>query len=191
MLLINCKTHLALNLTKNYVMSNIIGNTIFKITNTKLYVLIVTLSAKDNVKLTKQLNEGFKRSVYWDQCKTEMKPKNLNNINPLRILLDASFQGNKRLFGLAFSNTTADVANNPFNNTNNRVEKNSHRKYFLPRVDVINYIVLTDGGNFYDQPIGDQIKKYDEIRNIATGQHNMITQQNICQIISVSNTITN
>ena len=120
-----------------------------------------------------------------------MKPKNLNNINPLRILLDASFQGNKRLFGLAFSNTTADVANNPFNNTNNRVEKNSHRKYFLPRVDVTNYNVLTDGGNFYDQPIGDQIKKYDEIRNIATGQHNMITQQNICQIISISNTITN
>ena len=172
-------------------MSNIVGNTIFKITNTKLYVLIVTLSAKDNVKLTKQLNEGFKRSVYWNQCKTEMKPKNLNNINPLRILLDASFQGNKRLFGLAFSNTTADVANNPFNNTNNRVEKNSHRKYFLPRVDVTNYNVLTDGGNFYDQPIGDQIKKYDEIRNIATGQHNMITQQNICQIISISNTITN
>ena len=36
----------------------------FKITSTKLYVPIVTLSAKHNVNLTKQLNEGFKRSVY-------------------------------------------------------------------------------------------------------------------------------
>ena len=33
----------------------------------KLYVPIVTLSTKDNVNLTKQLNEGFKRSVYWNE----------------------------------------------------------------------------------------------------------------------------
>ena len=30
--------------------------------------------------------------------------------------------------------------------------------------------VLTDGRNFYDQPINDQIKNYDEIRKIATGK---------------------
>ena len=36
----------------------------FKITSTKLYVPIATLSTKDNVHLTKQLNEGLKRSVY-------------------------------------------------------------------------------------------------------------------------------
>ena len=34
-------------------MSNIVGNTEFKITNTKLYFPIVTLSTKNNVKLTK------------------------------------------------------------------------------------------------------------------------------------------
>ena len=39
--------------------------TTFKVTNTKLYVLIVTLSTKDNVNLTKRLNEGFRRPVYW------------------------------------------------------------------------------------------------------------------------------
>ena len=38
----------------------------FKITNTKLYVPIVTLSTKDNVKLSKQLNKEFKRPVYWN-----------------------------------------------------------------------------------------------------------------------------
>ena len=44
-----------------------IADTTFKITNTKLYVPIVTLSAKGNVKLSKQFNEGFKRPVYWNK----------------------------------------------------------------------------------------------------------------------------
>ena len=39
----------------------------FKITITKLYVPIVTLSTEDNVNLTKQLNEGFKRSAYFNE----------------------------------------------------------------------------------------------------------------------------
>ena len=41
--------------------------TTFKITSTKLYVPIVTLSTKDKVNLTKQLNEGFKRPIYWNE----------------------------------------------------------------------------------------------------------------------------
>ena len=43
--------------------------TTFKTASTKLYVTIVTLSTKDNVNLTKQLNEGSKRSVYWNEYK--------------------------------------------------------------------------------------------------------------------------
>ena len=39
--------------------------TTFKIANTRLYVLIVTLSTKENVNLTKRLNEGFKRPACW------------------------------------------------------------------------------------------------------------------------------
>ena len=67
--LINCKIHLEINWTKNYVMSSVAGVTAFQIKSTKLYVLIVTLSTKDNVNLAKQLNEGFKRSVYWNEYK--------------------------------------------------------------------------------------------------------------------------
>ena len=52
-------------------MSSIAGATTSKITNTKLYVPIVTLSFKDNVNLTKQLNERFKRHVYWNEYKTK------------------------------------------------------------------------------------------------------------------------
>ena len=59
-----------------------------------------------------------------------------------------------------------------FDNTNNgnKVERESHRKYFLPRVNITNYNVLIDGRNFYDQPINDKIKKYDEIRKISIGK---------------------
>ena len=54
--------------------------------------------------------------------------------------------------------------------SNNRVLRNSHTKYFLPRVNITNYNVLIDGRNFYDQPINDLVKQYDEIRKTATGQ---------------------
>ena len=41
----------------------------FKITDAKLYVPIATLSAEDNVKLSKLLGKGFKRSIYWNKYK--------------------------------------------------------------------------------------------------------------------------
>ena len=44
-----------------------IADTTFKITNTKLYVPIVTLSSKDNAKLVKLFREGFNRPVYWNE----------------------------------------------------------------------------------------------------------------------------
>ena len=55
------------------------------------------------------------------------------------------------------------------------VERNSNRKSFLPRVDITKYNVLIGGRNVYNQPINDQIRKYDEIRKIATGKGNDYT----------------
>ena len=60
-------------------MSNIAGETIFKITNTELYVPIVTLLFDVNINLTincktiKQLNSGFKNPVYWNEYKTKVE----------------------------------------------------------------------------------------------------------------------
>ena len=61
--LINCKIHLELNWTKDCKMSTIADTTLI-IRNTKLYVLIVLLSSKDNIKLVKLLEDGFKRPAY-------------------------------------------------------------------------------------------------------------------------------
>ena len=160
--LINCKIHLELNWTKDCVMSTI-ADTTFKITNTKLYVPIVTLSSKDNVKVVKLLEEGFKRPVYWNEHQTKIESRHLDNSNVTRSPLDTSFQGVRKLSVLAFDNT---------DNGAKKVERNSYRKYFLPRVNITNYNVLIDGRNLHDQSINDQIKKYDEIKKIATGQGN-------------------
>ena len=175
MLLINCKIDSELNWNNNCLMygadANVDGDdreTTFKITSIKLYVPIVTLSTKDNVNLTEQLNKGFKRSVYWNKYKSKIESKEADKNNLTRFSLDASFQGTNRLFFLAFNNTTKNDYEVPDSNTANRVQRDSHRKYFLLRVDKINYNVFIYGRNFYDQPINDQIKKYDEIRKITT-----------------------
>ena len=51
----------------------------------------------------------------------------------------------------------------------------SNKKYFLPREKYENYNVLIDGRNFYDQPINDIKKQYDEVRNVSTGYGNDYT----------------
>ena len=79
--LFNCKIHLEFNWTKDCVMSNIAGETIFKITNTELHVPIVTLSFNVNVNLTikcktiKQLNAGVKEPVYWNEYIKKIESK--------------------------------------------------------------------------------------------------------------------
>ena len=52
---------------------------------------------------------------------------------------------------------------------NNRVKRDGHRKYFLPRIDIKDYNGLIDGRNFYDQNISCDFKKYVELRKVMTG----------------------
>ena len=143
------------------------GGTTFQMTSTKLYVPIVTLLTKDNVNLTKQLNEGgFKRSIFWDEYKSKIETNEADANNLKIFFLDAFFHGVNRLFVLAFDNT---------NNGADRVEGESHRKWNLPRVNTTNYNVLIDGRNFYDQNISDKIRKYDEVRKLSTGKRDDYT----------------
>ena len=116
--LINCKIYFELNWSKDCVMSTIAATT-FKITNTKLYVPIVTLSSKDNAKPVKLLEGGFNRPVYWDEYQTKIETRNLDTNNLRRFSPDASFQGVRRLVVIVFDNTEGDAK---------KVERNSHTK---------------------------------------------------------------
>ena len=133
----------------------------FKIKDAKLHVPIVTLSTKDNLNRTKQLSNGFKRSVYYSSYQT-IPAKVINKGDNIYELFSASLQGVKRLFVLAYV-IDAGAANNEAGIKNNRI-------YLLLRGEIKNYNVLIDGRNFYDQPINNLIKQYDEVRKVSTGQ---------------------
>ena len=54
----------------NYVIiyTNVVDqNPTFEITETNLYVPVVTLSTQDNEKLLPQLKSGFKRTISWNK----------------------------------------------------------------------------------------------------------------------------
>ena len=151
--LTNCKVELSLTWYENSLLPSAGTAATFTITDTKLYVPIVTLKTEDNAKLWKLLNEGFKRSIYWNKQNIF---KDYNNEYIIE-RLDASFQGVSRLFVLAYA--CGDVT-----------DESSYRKYFLPRVKIKHYNIEIDGRNFYDQSINDLIKQYDEVRKISTGE---------------------
>ena len=77
--LVNYKVDLELTWHKDCMISSVnaaAGQAVsFMITNIKLYVPVVTLSTKDNNNLTKQLNEGFKRTIYWNQYVSKPFPE--------------------------------------------------------------------------------------------------------------------
>ena len=83
------------------------NNIIFNIRNTKLYVPVVTLSARDNQKLSKLFSKGFERSVYWNEYK--QKSENKAKTNEYRYFLKSIFVGVNRLFVLAYLNIGNDV----------------------------------------------------------------------------------
>ena len=125
----------------------------FTITDTKLYVPVVTLSTKENTKFLLQLKSGFKRVINWNKylSKPELLRRNLN----LKHLVEPSFQGVSRLFVLAFQND---------------VDRTSDNRYYLPTVEIKNYNIMINGENFFDQSIKNNKVTYENIRKIATGQ---------------------
>ena len=44
----------------------------FKITDTKLYVPVITLSKENHTKLLEQLKSGFKRTIKWKKYRSQM-----------------------------------------------------------------------------------------------------------------------
>ena len=57
----------------NLCYSSATGETKFKITETKLYVPVVTLSTQDNAKLLQQLESGFKGTISWNKYQLNLK----------------------------------------------------------------------------------------------------------------------
>ena len=157
--LINCEAELILTWFKNCVLINKstkyadynadpivyeIDNPedpIFQITDTKLYVPVVTLS-------------------------------NENDIN-LNYLIDPIFTNVNRLFVLSFARN---------NNTDSRY---SYSIYYLPKVKINDFNVLTDGKSFFNLPVKNEEEAYEKIIEM------MIIQLVIYEVLLISKKIIN
>ena len=151
--LINCEVNLILTWSSTCVITNSNGAGTFAITDTKLYVPVVTLSTQENTKFFQQLKSGFKRVFNWKRYLS--KPELLTQNPNLNHLVKPSFQGVNRLFVLAFENDD---------------DRTTHNTYYLPNVEIKDYNIMINGENFFDQPIKNNKVTYDNIRKIAIGQ---------------------
>ena len=106
------------------------------ITETNLYVPVVTLSFQDNAKLLSQLNLGFKRTISWNKYLS--KPRIIAQNPNLNYLVEPSFQGVNRVFVLAFEDDA---------------QRTGNKRYYIPNVEIKDYNVMIDGKIFFDQPV--------------------------------------
>ena len=149
--LINCEVNLILTWSANCVIVSTNAanqNATFAITDTKLYILVVTLSTQDNAKLLLEL-----LLIYLNKYLT--KPELLAQNPGLNHLVEPSFQGINRIFILAYEGDT---------------QRTSSKDYYLPNVEIKDYNIMINVENVFDQPIKKNKVTYENIIKIATSQ---------------------
>ena len=159
--LIDCEINLILTWPSTCVITNSTGAGRFTITDTKLYVQVVTLSTQENAKLLQQLKSGFKRTINWNKYQSKISTEAQNQY--LDFLINLSFQGINKIFVLSFENENS---------------RTSYSEYYLPKVELKDYNVKIDVRNFFDKSINSNIKTYEHIRK--TNQVDDFTQLVIC-----------
>ena len=155
LLLINREVNLISTWSTNCVIvsTNVANeNATLSITDTKLYVPVVTLLTQDNAKLSQQIKSGLNRVINWNEylSKTGLLAQN----SSLNHLVEPSFQGINCIFILAYEGDT---------------QRTISKGYYLPNVELKYYNIMINGENFFDQPIKNNKITYENIRKICTG----------------------
>ena len=135
-------------------------NAVFKITDCKLYVPVVTLSAENDNKLLEQLKTGFERTIKWNKYRSEIFNQAKNNT--LNYLIDPTFTNVNRLLVLIFENQD---------------DRTSYSKYYLRKVEIKDFNVLIDGKPFFEIPVKNKEQAYEAI--IEMTQNNNYTTGNL------------
>ena len=140
----------------------------FKITDTKLYVPVVALSKENDTKLLEQLKTGFKRTIKWNKYRSQMtiQPQN-NNLN---YLIDPTFTSVKRVFVLLFQRIAGE-------NKTTKKYRDSFSDYYVPNVEIKDFIVLIDRKSFFDLPVKNEEEAYEKI--IKMSNNNDYTTGNL------------
>ena len=174
MSLINCEVSLTLTWSEACVLTSKVTrdanpavneinnptNGTFKITDTKLYAPVATLSAQDDEKLLEQLKTGFQRTIKRNKYRSEMP--NQNKTDNLNYLVDPTFTKVNRLFVLSFENED-DIT--------------SYFKYYTPTIEITDFNVLIDGKSFFDAPLKNKEEAYEKI--IEMSRNNDYTTGNL------------
>ena len=173
LILINCEITLILSWYKECVLVgrdfrgppvvviNSPADAKFEITDCKLYVPVVILSAENDNKLLEQLKSGFRRSIKWNKYMSQMS--NQNKKNNLNYLIDIKFSNVNRLLVLSFENED---------------DRTSYYKYYLPSVEIKDYNVLIDGNAFFELTIKNIEETYEKIVQI-TDHSGYYTRENL------------
>ena len=122
MCLIDCEITLDLNWSEKFVIAvTDVENqdATVLITDTKVYVPVVTLSTQDNAKQLEELKSSFKRTINWNKYQLKASTEGISQY--LDLLIDPRFQGVKRLFVLSFENEK---------------QRTSDKRYYLPTVEI-------------------------------------------------------
>ena len=163
MSLINCEVFLILTWSRERVITSMKRRVIasrqrhtsptdatFQITDTKLYIPVVTLSTENDKILLEQLRTGFKRTIKWNKYRSEMTNQTKNN--NLNYLIDPTFTKVNRFFVLSFENEN---------------DRTSFSKYYVPKVEIKDFNVLIDGKSFFDVPVKNKEEAYEKIMSIS------------------------
>ena len=128
------------------------NNINFTVKDTKSYVPVVTLSARDNQKLLpKDLKDQLTGMNIKQKVIIKIQQTNLD------FFLNRIFFGVNRLFVLVYRNQ--DAASKIFKAI----------RYYLLKGVIDNNNVTINGKNFYDQPMDSDIKRFEEIRKLTAG----------------------
>ena len=140
------------------VTSSAAGAAKFKITDTKLYVILITLSHQDNAKLLQRLKSGFIRTIKWNKYQPNVSKE--TPYQYLHFLLYPIFQVVNRLFVLSYENED---------------DRTVSTGYYLPKLEIKDYKIMIDGRNVFDQPVKNNLITCHYIKKTVTGQEDDYT----------------
>ena len=121
---------------------------------------VVTLSAENGNKLLEQLKAGFKKTIKWNKCISEMS--NQTKSNNLNYLINSRFTNVNRSFVLTFENED---------------DRTSFLKYYVPKVEIKDFNVSTDEKPFLEIPLKNKEEAYEAI--IEMSKNNDYTTGNL------------
>ena len=98
------------------------------ITDSKLYVQVVTVSTQDNAKLLEHLKSSFERTTNWNKYQSKISIERQKQY--LDYLIDPPFQAVKRVLVVLFED---------------EAQRASYKEYYLYTVEIKNYDVMIDG----------------------------------------------